>query len=151
MYCLLTKNTELKQMYDSIGFQNLVVTYYPSSRLRPFLLCRDVAQSWISNASRTFQSNLRSSTFKALIFFQSNPASQNREWLEIPVTTSHHVSSFYFVPFQLILLWRFLLNISFHSYRVVNLYSRKTVAWKLTLIVTGQQGLEVGVAFEGFE
>ena len=48
--------------YENFGFQNLVITYWPSSWLGPFSLCGEVTWSWISNASRTFRSNLLSST-----------------------------------------------------------------------------------------
>ena len=79
---------------------------------RPFSLCGDVFWSWISSASRTFRSNLRSSTFKVLTILQLNPASQNREWLEnssqvslliflccsILVDTFREVSPTYFFP-----------------------------------------------------
>ena len=66
--------------YENIGFQNLVVTYWPSSWLRPFSLCGAVTWSWISNASRTFRSNLRPSTFNVFTFSQSNPALHIWEW-----------------------------------------------------------------------
>ena len=79
--------------YENIDFQNLVVPYWPSSWLRPFSLCGDVIWSWISNASRTFRSNLRSLTFKVFFYIFSIESPRDWSWLEIPVKS--HISSFH--------------------------------------------------------
>ena len=77
--------------YENIGFQNFVVTYWPSSWLRPCSLCGAVFWRWISNASRTFRWNLLASTFNVFTLFQLNPALQRLAWLDMPVKS--HFSS----------------------------------------------------------
>ena len=79
------------RMCASIGFQKLVVTYWPSSWFKPWSLCGDVCWSWISNASRTFLSNFLSSVFKRVVSSQLNPTLQVFAWEEIPVR-SHFLS-----------------------------------------------------------
>ena len=76
---------------ENIGFQNFVVTYWPSSWLRPCSLRGAVSWSWISNASLTLRSNLRSSVFRILVSSHLNPALQFSAWKGIPEAS--HFSS----------------------------------------------------------
>ena len=70
--------------YESIGFQNFVVTYWPSSWLRPWSLRGDVSWNWISNASRTLRSNFLFSTFSNLVSSHRKPSLQDFPWFDIP-------------------------------------------------------------------
>ena len=121
---------DLSRRCESIGFQKFVVTYWPSSWLRPCSLCGEVSWNWISNASRTLRSNFLSSTFKMDDLSHSNPFLQLWAWFEMP-DKSHFLSvmdfwccsrrmfslhSKFLVRFKTALIRRFLFSCSYWYY-----------------------------------
>ena len=96
LHWIWRQSKDLCRRQEDIGFQNFLVTYWPSSWLRPFSLCGEVTWSWISNAFVPFAQTSFINKLQYFTFSQSNPAVHIWKWLEIPVK-SHSSSQIVFL------------------------------------------------------
>ena len=104
LHWIWRQSKDLCRRQEDIGFQNFLVTYWPSSWLRPFSLRGAVSWSWISNASLTLQSNLRSSGFRILVSSHLNPVfCMERNTRSLP----------FFICNSFLVLWNPWLNFKF--------------------------------------